>query len=100
MVGAAARIETTVSQLANLARRCLIASVGDNPFLACTVDALIHIAEVELGGIAYTYQARAGEEIAIYGDGYFSLSDSTQKAVFLLFVRVKVRENFVLKVAE
>ena len=48
VVGAAAGIDTTSAQLTELAGRGVIASVGDNPMLACVVDAVRYVAEVEL----------------------------------------------------
>ena len=100
MVGATARVEAAGAQLAELAGRGGVAAVGNNPLLACAVDAIVHVAEVELGLIPDTDQAGAGEEVAIYRNTDFSFTDGAFDAIRVRFCGLDVREYFVLSIAE
>ena len=100
VVGTTARVEAAGAQLTEFACRGSVTSVGNNPFLAGTVDAVIHVAEVKLRLIPDTDEARAGEEVAIYRNPDFSLSDSAFDTVRVRFRGLDVRENFVLYIAE
>ena len=48
VVGAAAGVDTAVTQLTKFAGGGVITPIGDNPMLACVVDAVRYVAEVEL----------------------------------------------------
>lgn len=100
VVGAAARVDAAVPQFTKFASRGNVTAVGDNPFLAGTVDALLYVAEVEFGVISHTYQARAGEEIAIYRYSDFAFSDGALGAMGVRIRRMDVGEDFVLDITE
>ena len=100
MVGATAGVDAAVPQFTKFASRGNVTAVGDNPFLAGTVDAVVHVTEVEFWFITHTYQARAGEEIAIYRYSDFSFSDGALGAMGVRIRRMDVGEDFVLDITE
>ena len=77
VVGTTAGVNTALTQLTQFTGGGGVATVGNNPMLASAVDAIRHIAEVELLLIANANEAGAGEEITINRDSYFSLANST-----------------------
>lgn len=100
MVGAAAGVDAAVAQLTKFTSRGNVTTGGNKPFLAGTVDTVLHVTEVELGFITHTNQARAGEKIAIYRYSDFSFSDVALCALGVGVRRMDVGEDFVLDIAE